>query len=216
MRAFTVFLIAVSAALAQGGAGAGVYPVGGGVSAPSLVSKVEPQYSEEARNVRYQGTVRLYVEVNPDGEATNIKVERSLGLGLDEKAIEAVRKWRFKPGMKDGKPVTVMATIEVNFRLLNTGWNTLQQYWFGGPGVTVPAMRATAFPPDCKAAISARVSLDVASDGSVSAVRVIRTDDPSANDAVIAAVQRWNFEPARRQNSALPVSGEIELACAPR
>jgi TonB family protein len=101
-----------------GGIGGGVFKVGGGVSAPSLLYKTEPEYSEEARKAKYQGVVVLYVEVDPSGRATNIKVARSLGLGLDEKAVEAVRKWRFKPGYKDGRPVTVAATIEVNFRLL--------------------------------------------------------------------------------------------------
>ena len=101
-----------------GGVGGGVFRVGGGVTAPSLLSKVEPEYSEEARRAKYQGTVVLYVEVYPDGKAHNLKVLRSLGLGLDEKAIEAVNKWRSRPGYKDGKPVPVQATIEVNFRLL--------------------------------------------------------------------------------------------------
>jgi periplasmic protein TonB len=101
-----------------GGFGGGIFKVGGGVSAPSLLYKVEPEYSEEARKAKYQGTVVLSVEVDPSGHAVNPKVVRSLGLGLDEKAIEAVRKWKFKPGYKDGKPVTVAATIEVNFRLL--------------------------------------------------------------------------------------------------
>jgi TonB family protein len=101
-----------------GGVGGGVFRVGGGVTAPSLVFKVEPEYSEEARKAKYQGTVVLYVEVDASGKARNLKVLRSLGLGLDEKAIEAVNKWKFKPGVKDGKPVTVAATIEVNFRLL--------------------------------------------------------------------------------------------------
>src|SRR5690242_18370682 len=101
-----------------GGMGGGVFRVGGGVTAPTLLFKKEPEYSEEARKAKYQGTVLLYIEVDPSGRATNIKVQRSLGLGLDEKAMEAVRKWKFKPGYKDGKPVTVAATIEVNFRLL--------------------------------------------------------------------------------------------------
>jgi len=95
----------------------GAYRVGGGVSGPVLLRKVEPDYTEEARKAKYQGTVLLYAEIGPDGRATNIKVQRSLGLGLDEKAIEAVKQWQFKPGEKDGKPVTVAATIEVNFRL---------------------------------------------------------------------------------------------------
>ena len=101
-----------------GGVGGGVFRVGGGVTAPALVYKVEPEYSEEARKAKYQGTVVLYVEVDPSGKARNLRIVKSLGLGLDEKAIEAVNKWKFRPGYKDGKPVTVAATIEVNFRLL--------------------------------------------------------------------------------------------------
>jgi protein TonB len=101
-----------------GGVGGGTFKVGGGVTAPLLISKVEPEYSEEARKAKYQGTVLLYIEVNPSGQAVNVRVVRSLGLGLDEKAMDAVKKWKFKPGYKDGRPVTVQATIEVNFRLL--------------------------------------------------------------------------------------------------
>lgn len=101
-----------------GGVGGGVFRMGGGVTAPTVLYKVEPEYSEEARKAKYQGTVVLYVEVDPSGRPRNLKVVRSLGLGLDEKAIEAVEKWKFRPGYKDGHPVTVAATIEVNFRLL--------------------------------------------------------------------------------------------------
>jgi TonB family protein len=101
-----------------GGVGGGVFRAGGGVTAPSLIYKVEPEYSEEARKAKYQGVVVLYVEVDPSGRAENVRVLHSMGLGLDEKAIEAVKKWRFRPGYKDGKPVTVAALVEVNFRLL--------------------------------------------------------------------------------------------------
>ena len=94
------------------------YKIGGGVTAPSLAFQLEPEYSEEARNAEVQGTVFLYVEIDPTGHANNIRVIRPMGLGLDEKAMEAVMAWRFVPGMKDGRPVTVAATIEVNFRLL--------------------------------------------------------------------------------------------------
>jgi TonB family protein len=58
------------------------------------------------------------VEIGQDGIARNMKVVRGLGLGLDERALQAISQWHFKPGTKDGQPVTVMATIEVNFRLL--------------------------------------------------------------------------------------------------
>jgi len=101
-----------------GGFGGGVYRVGNGVTSPTLVFKVEPEYSEEARKAKYQGTVILYVEINERGLPQNPRVVRAVGLGLDEKAIEAVMKWRFRPGMKEGRPVTVAAQVEVNFRLL--------------------------------------------------------------------------------------------------
>ena len=65
-----------------------------------------------------QSAVTLYVEVGPDGLAHNVRVLRSLGMGLDEKAIDAVSQWQFRPGLKNGVPVTVAASIEVNFRLL--------------------------------------------------------------------------------------------------
>lgn len=101
-----------------GGIGGGVFRAGGGVSAPTLIYKIEPEYSEEARKVKFQGMVVLSVIVDTGGTVKNIKVIRSLGLGLDEKAVEAIKKWRFRPGMKNGKAVAVHVTIEVNFRLL--------------------------------------------------------------------------------------------------
>jgi protein TonB len=101
-----------------GGFGGGAFRIGGGVSAPSVLSKVEPEYSEEARKAKWQGTVVVSVIVDELGRPRNVRVLRSLGLGLDQKAVEAVSQWRFKPGLKDGKPVPVFATIEVNFRLL--------------------------------------------------------------------------------------------------
>ncbi len=98
----------------------GVTPlrVGNGVTAPTLAQKIEPQYSEEARAARYQGTVTVAVTVGTDGTAQNMQVIRGLGMGLDDKALQAISQWKFNPGTKDGQPVPVQATIEVNFRLL--------------------------------------------------------------------------------------------------
>ena len=100
-----------------GGTGGGVYKVGGGVSGPKLIYQPDPEYSEEARKAKFQGTCVLWVVVGPDGKARDIRVARTLGLGLDEKAIEAVKTWRFEPAMKDNKPVAVQINVEVSFRL---------------------------------------------------------------------------------------------------
>jgi periplasmic protein TonB len=100
-----------------GGIGGGVFRVGGGVSAPSIVYRVEPTYSEEARKAKYQGVVVLSAIVRKDGTIEILKVVRGLGLGLDENAIQALKQWKFRPGMKNGVPVDVALNIEVNFSL---------------------------------------------------------------------------------------------------
>jgi periplasmic protein TonB len=100
-----------------GGIGGGLYRVGGGVSPPRIIYQIDPEFSEEARKAKYQGTVIVNVEIYPDGRVHNARIARSLGLGLDEKALEAVRQWKFEPARKDGQPVAVLVNVEVNFRL---------------------------------------------------------------------------------------------------
>jgi TonB family protein len=97
---------------------ADTFRIGPGIAAPKPLQRGEPGYSEDARLAQLMGTVVLSITVGADGLAHDIKVVRGLGLGLDEKAAEAVGKWTFQPGTKDGQPVPVAAIIEVNFRLL--------------------------------------------------------------------------------------------------
>jgi protein TonB len=104
----------------QGGnAGGGpyVYGIGGGVTSPTVLSKVLPEYSDDARRGRIQGTIELIAVVNADGTLTFESVSKALGFGLEQKAIEAVKKWKFKPATKDGKPVATRVNITVNFTL---------------------------------------------------------------------------------------------------
>ena len=99
------------------GIGGGVFQVGGGVAPPRIKYQTEPEFSEEARKAKHQGTVVVRATVGQDGKIHNPHVVRSLGLGLDEKAIEAVNQWLFEPAVKDGRKVAVYVDIEVNFRL---------------------------------------------------------------------------------------------------
>ena len=85
---------------------------------PALISKTEPEYSEEARKAKVQGTVALSIVVTASGQVTGVRVVHSLGLGLDERAIEAVRQWKFRAATVDGMPVATQAVVEVSFRLL--------------------------------------------------------------------------------------------------
>ena len=90
----------------------------GAITPAALVWKVEPEYSDEARRAKIQGVVILLAEIGPDGRAHNLRLRSGLGLGLDERAMEAVLRWKFRPGARDGVAVTTSALIEVNFRLL--------------------------------------------------------------------------------------------------
>lgn len=100
-----------------GGIGGGVYHVGGGISAPEAISTPDPEYTEEARRAKTQGTCILWLIVDSQGHTRDIRVVRGLGYGLDTKAVDAVRQWRFQPSIKDGKPVDVQITVEVAFHL---------------------------------------------------------------------------------------------------
>jgi periplasmic protein TonB len=90
----------------------------GGYGSPACLYCPQPQFSDEAVKAKYQGTVLLIAVITADGHATDIHVAKGLGLGLDEKAVEAVRTWRFRPALgPDGKPSAVRQTIEVTFHL---------------------------------------------------------------------------------------------------
>jgi protein TonB len=100
-----------------GGCCDGVFQIGGNITAPVLVNEVLPEYSEDARKARYQGTVVLNTIVREDGSVQVMKVVRGIGFGLDQNAINAVLQWKFKPARRNGKPVAAYLNVEVSFNL---------------------------------------------------------------------------------------------------
>lgn len=110
MKAAVLLLAAAALAFAQP-------PREAETASPVVIHKVEPQYTPEARERGIEGTVVLYAEIGRDGKATHIRVLHSLGYGLDEKAIEAVKQWVFKPGVKFGRTVSTASSIAVKFRI---------------------------------------------------------------------------------------------------
>jgi TonB family protein len=110
--------IGPSAGPGVGDGPSGIYPAGKqGVTVPQVVFNPEPSFSDEARKAKAQGIVLLLVVVGKDGHTYDIRVGQSLGLGLDEKAIEAVKNWRFRPGTLNGQPVATQIAVQVDFRL---------------------------------------------------------------------------------------------------
>jgi len=101
-----------------GNTGGGLYHLGGGVQAPTVLVESEAEFSEEARKAKFSGSVQVYLWVEADGTPSHVRVVRGVGMGLDEKAVEAVRKYKFRPATKDGKPVAVDLYIDVNFEIM--------------------------------------------------------------------------------------------------
>jgi TonB family protein len=173
--------------------------IGGHVSPPRVVTKVEPKYSEEARRAKYEGTAILYVAVDASGRARDLKVLRPLGLGLDEAALAAVREWTFQPGMKDGQPVAVHATIEVNFRLLDKPsrpvWH-LDNISFRPPvGAERPHLTGSKFPKPSEGAHAfVVVSFEVDEKGKPANLRADQASDAEWQGEVLDAGKGWRFE----------------------
>ncbi len=100
-----------------GNTGGGVYHIGGSVMPPALISQVDPEFSEEARKAKFSGNVEVYLWVDENGNPSHVKVVRGVGMGLDEKAVEAVRQYKFRPAKQNGKPVKVDLYVDVNFQI---------------------------------------------------------------------------------------------------
>jgi len=114
------FIFALSALISvvygQADSSGGPVRIGPGVTVPKVIRRPEPTYSPEARSAGIQGSVLFEIVVDEQGLPTNIHVISPLGYGLDERAQEAIAKWRFKPGLKNGNPIKILANVEVNFR----------------------------------------------------------------------------------------------------
>jgi protein TonB len=118
MKTVALLLMAVAAATAQSYSSEPQFEFRvAGAQAPTVITKFNPQYTEQAQKAGIEGTVLLYVEIGTDGRARRVRVIKGLGFGLDAKAMDSVRQWRFRPGTKDGVPISAPATIEVNFKL---------------------------------------------------------------------------------------------------
>ncbi|HEY4904703.1 MAG TPA: energy transducer TonB [Candidatus Sulfotelmatobacter sp.] len=91
--------------------------VGNGVTAPKVIYQQDPILSDEARHAKYQGTCVLWLVVDSAGRVRDVRVSRPLGVGLDQKAVDAILKWQFLPSRKDGEPVSIEIAVMVEFHL---------------------------------------------------------------------------------------------------
>jgi TonB family protein len=209
------------ASAAQAGPGTassppGAYRIGGGVSAPHVVSKSEPEYSEEAREARLEGTVTLSLVVDASGVPRNLRVLKGLGLGLDEKALKAVAEWRFLAGKKEGNPVPILATIQINFQLLGPEgrWHLIRVAFDPPKDVSLPSVAKSRFPRDSRASNpgSVTLTLDVDEHGKPVNFHVEKSSDPDSEHEVIAAMREWRFNPAMKDGMSISVPLTLEFS----
>jgi TonB family protein len=213
MRGLVLFLLAVLS-VAQDVP----FSVGNGVSAPSVVSRVDPQYPEEARRAKAQSSVMLSMVVGVDGKAQDVKVAHGAGFGMDEKAIEAVQKWQFRPGMRNGIAVPVRARFEVSFSLqLRRGESPYPnaRLTFTLPaGASRPELIAGKVPgsPAGTGSQSLRISMQVDKAGLVRNVTVVASTDEAWKQQALSEIQSWRFRPANVNGVAITADGIFELA----
>jgi TonB family protein len=184
-------------------------------ASPHVLSKTEPEYTEEARRARVNAVVTLKIIVRADGTVGDVVVARGAGFGLDENAIECVRTWQFAPGMKDGKAVPVPATIDVNFRIArrdNEGQHASLNFTLAA-GSGRPQLVKGAIPPNPSSAPSQRfrISLTVDSNGVPENLAVIDATDPKWADRALRDLKGWRFVPASANGQAVAAQGIFEL-----
>jgi TonB family protein len=191
----------VPTSASAGSASTGAYKIGPGISPPRVLRKLEPRYSEEARRSWLSGTVILFCVISADGKARDLRVIRSLGLGLDEQAIQSVEQWLFQPGTKEGQPVNVQVSIEVNFRLLpnpnQVSWRLARVEFHQPAGASRPTVEKAAAPHISGAnGANATITFDINEHGSVAYPRIQSATDQEWGQDVIAALAKWKFAPA--------------------
>jgi TonB family protein len=201
-----------------------------GSSGPVLIERHEAQYSEEALTARLVGSVQLSVVVDEAGVPRDVRVLRSLGLGLDEEAIKAVQTWRFRPATKDGTPARVAATVGVNFRVLDDASNPwhLERAGLDMPaGASRPRLINSPFPKDAPpGSTSILLLFDINENGVPVNLAVANPASSKWEAAVMDAVKAWRFTPARQDGYALPThasftfvsnlaAGGVSAAAAP-
>ena len=193
----------------------GAYRVGNGVLPPTALTRAAPETPDLARKLRAQGAVVLSMVVQSDGTLRDITVVKSVGYGMDEKAIESVRKWRFRAGTKDGAAVDVRIQVEVNF-----GLQLEPKVWGAGPliftaasGVKPPVLISGTMPSPARDGGNEVVLLQftVSTDGEAGAIQPLEGKDSQSLPTLIASISRWRFSPATSVAGPLPATGKILL-----
>jgi len=189
-----------------------------GVSPPEIIKKVDPDYSEIARNLWVNfAVVQLQIVINKEGVPGNFRVLAPFGYGLDEEAIKAVRRWRFKPAAKDGMPVSTLATVEVTFHF---GLPKPPRRWISGemrfsldPRIAPPVVEKGSMPKEEEQEFDASVALEftVTAEGRVRSVHRVFGSE-SAAEVMTRFLAGWKFRPATDEGRLVEATGRVRFS----
>jgi TonB family protein len=192
-----------------------VFRAGEDVMPPRVIERTAPEYTDEARQAKLEGAVGLRLIVNPEGVPEDIYVMHSLGFGLDKEALDAVRNWRFAPGMKDGKTVAVLTSVDVPFHLLSgrADWHLARASFDLPKGVTLPAVETAHYPEASGSERHATVSLafDIDPAGQPVNIHATGSSDSQWEQELIAMLAEWRFHPAQQDGVAVTSSATFDF-----
>jgi TonB family protein len=193
-----------------------VFSLGPGIVPPFVAAKATPEYTAEARLAKLEGSVLLSLVVGADGKPRDIQVARPLGLGLDERAVENVRAWQFRPGTKAGTAVAVRVNEEVFFRPGRTlwDWHVTRAAFQSLAPTTRPVLNKVKFPPtvDAEENVSVTMAFDVSPKGVPVNLRIVKSSDAKWASELLAAVrQGWRFRPGMADGKPVAVPAWFEF-----
>ncbi|MBS1829925.1 MAG: TonB family protein [Acidobacteria bacterium] len=216
MKAF-VLMFALAACYCQGLPDADTtitYQAGTGGRLPIVISQTSPLYSEEGYKHKYQTIVKLSMVIGLDGKTEDIKVIEGAGLlGLDERAVEAVSAWRFRPGMMGGRPFRVAAHVEINYRLRR--WRIVSTDYRTAPDASEPVATRRWLANAGKSCGPTTLALHIGTDGVPSDVRVVQTTPESINAKLIESMRMWRFKASLQNGLPVDATAAVTLDCEP-
>lgn len=193
----------------------GAYRIGNGVTPPTTLSWVGGELPDLARQLRASGEVILSVVVHADGGLRDFQVVKAAGYGMDQKAVEAVRKWRFRAGMKDGKPVDVRVQVALSFSVApeENAWAAGPLLFDIPPDLKPPTLKSGSMPKPVRPSGDETVVLQFTIDsvGNVSNVHATQGENSASLPVLIASISKWRFEPALHGDTPVAATGKVLL-----
>jgi TonB family protein len=196
---------------------------------PKVIERVEPEYSDEARLVSLEGTVQMVCEIGEDGSLRDVSIKQGLGLGLDEKAVEAVRKWKFAPGTFDGRPVAMKTTVEVEYSRASgraPRWHLGGAEFHPPEGASHPVITSAPFPagnhlsPQAEKwalrapaarSFKATISFEIDEQGAPGRFGIDTGTLPGFGEDAIAFLRGWRLTPGLKDRAAIAVPCKFDF-----